>query len=97
MYENEVNKFYYSLTWSKKGVEPKNLINKLFGLVNAGKTVDFENGRKNIHDFLKKFEYNIVERKITYNGQTKLKNNTAIKLTMMNWKTGRKSSINLVC
>ncbi|MBA0885140.1 UvrD-helicase domain-containing protein [Flavobacterium undicola] len=89
MYENEVNKFYYSLTWSKKGVEPKNLINKLFGLVNTGKTVDFENGRKNIHDFLKKFEYNIVERKITYNGQTKLKNNTANQAyydELENWK-----------
>lgn len=91
MYENEVNKFYYSLTWSKKGVEPKNLINKLYGLVNAGKTVDFENGRKNIHDFLKKFEYNIVERKIIYNGQTKLKNNAANQSyydELENWKKG---------
>lgn len=91
MYENEVNKFYYSLTWSKKGVEPKNLINKLYGLVNAGKTVDFEKGRKNIHDFLKKFEYNIVERKIIYNGQTKLKDNTANQSyydELENWKNG---------
>lgn len=89
LYENEVNKFYYSLSWSKKGVEPKNLINKLFGLVNAGKTVDFESGRKNIHDFLKKFEYNIVEKKITYNGQTKLKDNTANQSyynELENWK-----------
>lgn len=89
LYENEVNKFYYSLTWSKKGVEPKNLINKLFGLVNAGKTVDFESGRKNIHDFLNKFEYNIVEKKITYNGQTKLKDNTANQSyynELENWK-----------
>ncbi len=89
MYENEVNKFYFSLTWSKKGVEPKNLINKLFGLVNAGKTVDFEDGRKNIHDFLKKFEYNIIERKIIYNGQTKLKNNGANQSyydELENWK-----------
>ena len=89
LYENEVDKFYYSLTWSKKGVEPKNLINKLFGLVNAGKTVDFESGRKNIHDFLKKFEYNIVEKKITYNGQTKLKDNTANQSyynELENWK-----------
>jgi DNA helicase-2/ATP-dependent DNA helicase PcrA len=77
MYENEVNKFYYSLKWSSKGTEPKNLINKLYGLVNAGKSVEFKDGCNNILDFLKKFEYNIVERKLTHNGRTIIKNDGA--------------------
>lgn len=77
IYESEVNKFYYSLKWSSKGTEPKNLINKLFGLVNAGKTVEFKEGCANILEFLKKFEFNIVERKLIYNGRTIIKNGGA--------------------
>lgn len=89
MYENEVKRFYYSLKWSSKGVEPKNLINKLFGLVNAGKKVEFKDGCDNILDFLKKFEYNIIDRKLVYNGRTIIKNDGANQSyydLLENWK-----------
>ena len=73
IYESEAKKFYYSLKWSRKGVEPKNLINKLFGLVNAGQQVDFSDGCMKIIDFLKWFQFNINERKLIFNNRTILK------------------------
>jgi len=89
IYENEVKKFYYSLNWSKRGVEPKKLINKLFGLVNAGKQVDFPEGCAKIMDFLKWFEFNINERKLIYNNRTILKYDSANRdyyLMVEDWK-----------
>jgi len=73
IYENEAKKFYSSLKWSKKGIEPKQLINKLFGIVNGGQKVDSKEGCKNVIDFLKWFELDIVERKLVYNRRTILK------------------------
>lgn len=75
LYEHEVKKFYYSLEWSIKGVEPKKLKNKLFGLVNAGKNVTYEEGCNNILKFLKYFEYNIIDGKLILGNRTILKYN----------------------
>lgn len=73
IYESEAKKFYYSLEWSRKEVEPKNLKNKLFGLVNAGQQVVFSDGCMKIIDFLKWFQFNINERKLIFNNRTILK------------------------
>ena len=89
IYENEVKKFYYSLRWSRKGAEPKNLINKLFGLINAGQQVDFTEGCLKIMEFLKWFDFNINERKLIYNNRTILKfdsPNRDYYLLVENWK-----------
>lgn len=90
IYESEVKKFYYSLSWSKKGVKPKNLINKLYGLLNAGQRVNFSEGCEKIIDFLKRFEFNINERKLIYNNRTILKYDSANRdyyLKIEDWKT----------
>jgi len=89
IYESEVKRFYSSLSWSKKGAEPKNLINKLFGLVNAGQTVNFYDGCEKVVDFLKGFEFNIIDRKLRYNDRTILKydsDNRDYYLQIEEWK-----------
>ncbi|UPQ79729.1 UvrD-helicase domain-containing protein [Flavobacterium azooxidireducens] len=49
----------------------KNLINKLYGVVNISKkNIEFTEGCENIKDFLKYFEFDIIERKILYNQKT---------------------------
>ena len=73
VYENEVAKFYYSLRWSAKGADTMNLVNKLYGLINRGKNGTFDEKKNNIHEFLRKFDYDIQNRKIIYQGQTILK------------------------
>jgi superfamily I DNA/RNA helicase len=66
VFEKEALKFYFSLKWKK--TEPKNLINKLYGVVNISKkNIEFREGCENIKDFLKYFEFDIVERKVLYN------------------------------
>lgn len=89
LYDYEVHKFYNSLTWSRKGEEPKNLKNKLLGLVNAGQKVDYQVGEKKILDFLKKFHFNVTERKLTYFSRTLLKydgKNELYYLQLEDWK-----------
>lgn len=69
VFEKEALKFYFSLKWKK--TEPKNLINKLYGVVNISKkNIEFTEGCENIKDFLKDFEFDIIERKILYNQKT---------------------------
>jgi len=70
IYEKEALNFYYSLKWSPRGVEPKNLINKLYGRVNIGKEVTFEKGKDNIKSFIKYFKLDITNRKIIYNDKS---------------------------
>jgi len=74
IYESEAIKFFNSLQW-KKG-EPKGLKNKLFGMLNIGKDgLGFHEKVNNIIEFLKKFELDIINRKIIYINKTKLKHN----------------------
>ncbi|SFS84623.1 Superfamily I DNA or RNA helicase [Zhouia amylolytica] len=89
LYNFEVNDFFYSLKWSKRGQEPKNLINKLFGLVNAGRRVEFQEGKEKILDFLKRFYFDISERKLIYYNRTILKHdspNQPYYIELENWK-----------
>ena len=87
---SEALKFYYSLTWSKKNEQQK-LKNKLLGLVNAGQNVHIKTGCDNILDFLIRFEFNIVERKLIYKNRTITKYegaNQSYYLELENWKEG---------
>lgn len=89
LYDYETNKFFYSLKWSKRGQEPKHLINKLFGLVNAGRSVEFQEGKEKILDFLKRFHFDINERKLIYFNRTILKydsKNRPYYIELENWK-----------
>lgn len=89
LYDYEVNNFFYSLKWSKKGHKPMHLINKLFGLVNAGRSVSFQEGKEKIFDFLKRFYFNINERKLIYYNRTILKYdspNQPYYIELENWK-----------
>ncbi|MCF0038698.1 UvrD-helicase domain-containing protein [Dyadobacter fanqingshengii] len=70
IYHLEATKYFKSLRWSRKEEEPKNLINKLYGRINRGKTVTFEEGKENVLQFLKSFEIDFINRKIIYNGQS---------------------------
>jgi len=91
IYENEVKKFYYSLKWSRRGVEPKNLINKLYGIVNAGQKVEFNEGCNKVIDFLRRFDYRYEDRKLKYNNRTILKfdsKNQNYYIRVEDWKKG---------
>jgi DNA helicase II / ATP-dependent DNA helicase PcrA len=69
IYDVEANKFFNSLVWKK--TEPKGLKNKLLGRLNIGKdSLSFDEKVENIRKFLKGFELNISERKITFNEST---------------------------
>ncbi len=69
IYKKEAINFFYSLKYSRKGVKPKNLKNKLVGRVNYGKKgLTWEESESNVMDFLKYLEFDIVNRKILYNG-----------------------------
>jgi hypothetical protein len=68
IYEKEAVKFFYSLSYSATGVEPKNLKNKLIGRVNHGIDVSTWPEREaNVINFLKYFELDIINRKVIYN------------------------------
>jgi len=89
LYDYEVNNFFHSLKWSKKGQKPMHLINKLLGLVNAGRSVGFQEGKEKILDFLKRFYFNINERKLIYYNRTILKHdspNQPYYIELENWK-----------
>lgn len=68
-YEREAIKFYHTLKWKK--TEPKNLLNKLYGVVNISKkNIEFKEGCENIKVFLKYFEFDLLQRKMLYNEKT---------------------------
>lgn len=71
IYEKEAEKFFYSLSYSARGVEPKNLKNKLIGRVNSSSEgLTWPEKEANLINFLKYFELDILNRKVVYNGNT---------------------------
>ena len=71
IYEKEATNFYYSLNWTRKGVEPKGLRNKLVGKVNLRKKdLSLEEKEHNVVDFLKYFELDIIKRTIKFNNKS---------------------------
>ncbi|NML70824.1 ATP-dependent helicase [Chryseobacterium sp. RP-3-3] len=72
MYLYEVERFFKSLQYSRKGQNPANLKNKLFGLVNR----DFEGTpsekERNILEFLKNCSYDLEGRKVKVGNTSKL-------------------------
>ncbi|WP_158634587.1 UvrD-helicase domain-containing protein [Flavobacterium tiangeerense] len=89
IFKKEALDYYFSLKWKK--TEPKNLVNKLYGVVNIGKDIDFKIGCENIKEFLRFFEFDIINRKIIYNGKTIYTYNGASQryyLEIEQWKEG---------
>ena len=67
LYEYEVKKFYYSLVWSRRGVEPKNLVNKLYGKANYNKyNLTSPEKINNTINFIKNLELDLIGKKIVY-------------------------------
>ena len=67
LYEYEVKKFYYSLVWSSRGVEPKNLVNKLYGKANYNKyNLTSPEKINNTINFIKNLELDLIGKKIVY-------------------------------
>lgn len=72
MYSFEVESLFRNLQYSAKGVNPPNLKNKLFGLVNRGFEGSSAEKNNNILEFLKKCTYDLEERKIKIGNTSKL-------------------------
>lgn len=89
IFRKEALDFYFSLKWKK--TEPKNLVNKLYGVVNIGKNIEFTDGCENIKEFLRFFEFDIINRKIIFNEKTIYTFNGASQkyyLEIEQWKEG---------
>ncbi|AZA77127.1 ATP-dependent helicase [Chryseobacterium sp. G0186] len=72
MYHYEVETFYRSLQYSRKGQNPANLKNKLFGLVNRDFVGTSREKERNILEFLKDCSYDLDGRKVKIGNTSKL-------------------------
>lgn len=91
MYFYEVEVFFRSLVYSGKGIQPPNLKNKLFGIVNRGFTGSSREKENNILDFLKNCSYDLEGRKIKIGNTSKLIYsgvNRNYYLELESWKLG---------
>jgi hypothetical protein len=91
MYFYEVERFFGSLVYSGKGIQPSNLKNKLFGLVNRDFVGSSREKENNILDFLKNCSYDFEGRKIKIGNTSKLTYsgvNRNYYLELESWKLG---------
>lgn len=88
MYLYEVEKFYYGLKYNKT---PPALKNKLFGIVNRGLNVSFQEKENNILEFLKSCSFDLETRKIKLGSAVKMTSTGANRdyyLELEQWKIG---------